>query len=202
MLEAKSMKGSVIERYAERVGYSESELTAFGEQGHRIRHVERLAEAAPLYSIEAQVVKARHCNSGHFEGQKIILDIDGNLITKLCPKRACVYLISQLSIPVALINERLRFHETCQVPGYRSELPRLRRSDAQGERCTKNQIIESERNFFERKEILHGTNRYHYLLQLYSGFTLCLRSLPGGHEEAPGFFLNAIQKMSHSTSSE
>ena len=35
------------------------------------------------------------------------MDIDGNLITKLCPKRMCVYLISQLTIPVALINERL-----------------------------------------------------------------------------------------------
>jgi len=27
--------------------------------------------------------------------------------TKLCPKKMCVYLISQLAIPVALINERL-----------------------------------------------------------------------------------------------
>jgi len=26
---------------------------------------------------------------------------------KLCPKKMCVYLISQLAIPVALINERL-----------------------------------------------------------------------------------------------
>ena len=33
--------------------------------------------------------------------------MDGNLISKLCPKKMCVYLISQLTIPVALINERL-----------------------------------------------------------------------------------------------
>jgi len=41
------------------------------------------------------------------KGQKIVMDVDGNLVTTLCPKRLCVYLISQLTIPVALINERL-----------------------------------------------------------------------------------------------
>lgn len=53
------------------------------------------------------MVKSRHCNSGHETGQKLILDIDGNFITKLCPTKLCVYLISQLTLPVAMINERL-----------------------------------------------------------------------------------------------
>ena len=57
---------------------------------------------------EAEVVEARHCNSGYKTGDKFILDIDGNFISKLCPKRLCVYLVSQLAIPVALINERVR----------------------------------------------------------------------------------------------
>ena len=98
---------SIIKRYSQRVNYSDSEMKLFGEGGHRIRHVKRLAKAAPLYSIEAEVVKSRHCNSRHEVGQKIIMDVDGNFITKLCPKRMCVYLISQLTLPVALINERL-----------------------------------------------------------------------------------------------
>ena len=48
--------------------------------------------------------------------------MDGNFITKLCPSRLCVYLLSQLTIPVALINERLsegldpnQFHFTHSV---------------------------------------------------------------------------------------
>jgi hypothetical protein len=45
--------------------------------------------------------------SGHKIGQKLVLDVDGNFITKLCPSRICVYLASQLTIPIALINERL-----------------------------------------------------------------------------------------------
>jgi uncharacterized repeat protein (TIGR04076 family) len=101
------MAEDIIRKYGQRVGYSDFEIKKFKEGAHRIRQIKRLSEAAPLYSIEAEVVAARHCNSGHKVGQKFVLDVDGNFITKLCPKRMCVYLISQLTIPVALINERL-----------------------------------------------------------------------------------------------
>ncbi|MBU1904383.1 MAG: hypothetical protein KJ573_12425 [Proteobacteria bacterium] len=101
------MTEEVVKKYGERVGYTESEVEKFHEGGHRIRQVKRLFQAASLNSIEAEVVHAKHCNSGHAVGQKFILDVDGNFISKLCPKKMCVYLISQLTIPVALINERL-----------------------------------------------------------------------------------------------
>lgn len=97
----------VIGRYAERVGYTESEIEKFYEGGHRIRQVARLSRAAAKYSIQAEVVDSKNCNSGHIIGQIFILDVDGNFITKLCPDKMCVYLMSQLVIPVALINERL-----------------------------------------------------------------------------------------------
>ncbi len=95
-----------IRWFAGRVNYSDDELAAFYEGGHRTRHVEKMSEAAPRYSIEVEVIRSRNCNSGHIEGQKILLDVDGNLISKACPKKMCVYLISQLTVPVALINER------------------------------------------------------------------------------------------------
>jgi len=96
-----------LKRYAKRVSYTETEMESFRESGHRIRQIDRLSDAAPLYSIVAEVVEARHCNSGHKVGQRLILDVDGSFISKLCPSRMCVYLLSQLAIPVALINERL-----------------------------------------------------------------------------------------------
>lgn len=96
-----------VNKYIERVGYNSKQTQHFFEKGHRPRHVMRLSEAAQKYSIVAEVIEAHHCNSGHINGQKLILDVDGNLITKLCPKKVCVYLVSQLIIPVALINERL-----------------------------------------------------------------------------------------------
>jgi len=101
------MPEEIIRRYAQRVGYTKSEVDIFRQGGHRIRQVERLSQAASKFSIQAEVVRARHCNSGHKVGQKLFMDVDGNLINKLCPKKMCVYLISQLVIPVALINERL-----------------------------------------------------------------------------------------------
>lgn len=97
----------IIDRYAKRVRYNEQEIAKFYEKGHRIRQVNRLARVASKYSIEAKVISAKNCNSGHVVGQTIILDVDGNLISKLCPSRMCAYLISQLTIPIALINERL-----------------------------------------------------------------------------------------------
>jgi hypothetical protein len=98
---------NILERFALCLGYTDADKEMFQEEGHRLRHIARLAEAAPLYSIEAEIVKARHCNSGYERGQKFILDVGGNFISKLCPKRMCVYLVSQLALPVAMINERL-----------------------------------------------------------------------------------------------
>jgi hypothetical protein len=96
-----------IRLYGKRVGYTDAEMVRFAEGGHRVRQVNLLSQAAPLHSIEAEVVESRNCNSGHVKGQKIVMDVDGNLVTALCPKKLCVYLVSQLTIPVALINERL-----------------------------------------------------------------------------------------------
>ena len=57
------MTEETIERYAQRVGYTESETALFHEGGHRVRQVRRLSEVALKYSIQAEIVSARHCNS-------------------------------------------------------------------------------------------------------------------------------------------
>ncbi len=95
-----------IKKYAERVGYSEEETKKFIENTHCTRLVSRLADAAPLYSIVAEVVHSKNCSSEYRVGDRFVMDVAGNLISKLCPKRICVYLAGQFQIPVALINER------------------------------------------------------------------------------------------------
>jgi len=106
------MRGSVednkaLKRFGDRVGYTETDLKQFQAGDPRLRQMERMGRAAARYSIAAEVVQARNCNSGYQAGDKFILDVNGNFITKLCPARLCVYAISQLAVPVALINERL-----------------------------------------------------------------------------------------------
>ncbi|MEM7827755.1 MAG: hypothetical protein QW561_00290 [Candidatus Aenigmatarchaeota archaeon] len=96
----------VIKKYAERVGYSDDELQRFSQSEHCTRLVRKLADAAPNYSIIAEVVHSKHCSSEYKVGDKFVMDVAGNLISKLCPKRICVYLVGQFQVPVALINER------------------------------------------------------------------------------------------------
>jgi hypothetical protein len=106
----------MLKRFGDRVGYTESDLANFQEGDPRVRLMEKIAPASARFSIEALVVQARHCNSGYKAGDRFILDIDGNFISKLCPKRLCVYATSQLAVPVALINER--FSEELEGNGF------------------------------------------------------------------------------------
>jgi uncharacterized repeat protein (TIGR04076 family) len=96
-----------LKRFGTRVGYTEAEMQQFQAGDPRRRQIENLSRVAARYSIQAEVVKARNCNSGYREGDRFILDVDGNFITRLCPPRLCVYALAQLMVPVALINERL-----------------------------------------------------------------------------------------------
>jgi uncharacterized repeat protein (TIGR04076 family) len=97
----------VLKKFGDRVGYTAADLEKFPEGDPRVRHLERVARVASQYSIEARIVESRHCNSGYVVGDRFVLDLDGNFIAKLCPKRLCVYAVSQLAVPVALINERI-----------------------------------------------------------------------------------------------
>ena len=97
----------LLKRFATRLGYSAKEMELFKEGGARLRHLQHLSQAAPKYSIVAEVVEARNCNSGYKIGDRFVLDVDGNFLPKLCPERLCVYALAQFVVPVALINERL-----------------------------------------------------------------------------------------------
>jgi uncharacterized repeat protein (TIGR04076 family) len=100
-------ENKALKRFVELVGYTAADLQYFQPGDPRVRQMEKLGRAAARYSIAAEVIKARNCNSGYRVGDKFILDVDGNFIPKFCPSRLCVYLVSQMAVPVALINERL-----------------------------------------------------------------------------------------------
>jgi hypothetical protein len=53
------MTEEIIKKYGKRVGYTESELEAFHEGGHKIRQVKRLSRAAAKYSTEAEMVNSK-----------------------------------------------------------------------------------------------------------------------------------------------
>jgi uncharacterized repeat protein (TIGR04076 family) len=79
----------------ERLGYSDREMAEFKATA---RNAEILKKAPEIMSknIVAEVVSSKGCNSGHKVGDKFYMDGAGNLITKLCPSRMCIYAVSAL----------------------------------------------------------------------------------------------------------
>jgi uncharacterized repeat protein (TIGR04076 family) len=77
----------------EHLGYTDEEMKAFREDP---RNEDVLSKAPALRNktIVLEVVESHGCNSQHKVGDKIYLDGAGNLLTKLSPKKVCVYALS------------------------------------------------------------------------------------------------------------
>jgi len=88
------------------LGYTDEEMALFRQSP---RNEDVLAKAAELMNktLVAEVVESHGCNSQHKVGDKFYMDGAGNLISKLCPKRMCVYAISALPPAVFAANELL-----------------------------------------------------------------------------------------------
>lgn len=99
-------RGKALEAFSKKLGYTQSEAKEIACDEPRARFAEALVKASGEYLLVAEVVKSNNCNSGYKVGDQFVLDAAGNFISKRCPQRLCVYLVSQLALPVALINER------------------------------------------------------------------------------------------------
>ena len=88
----------------EHLGYNDEEMKMFKENP---RNEDVLSKVAALMNktIIAEVVESHGCNSQHKVGDKFYFDGAGNLITKLCPKRICVYALMSVGALVFTSNE-------------------------------------------------------------------------------------------------
>jgi uncharacterized repeat protein (TIGR04076 family) len=95
---------SVWNAFQKHVGYTNEEMKEF--RGNP-RNEDVLSKGPALMNktIVVEVVKSHGCNSQHKEGDKFYFDGAGNLITKLCPKRVCIYALSALHFLVFASNE-------------------------------------------------------------------------------------------------
>ena len=78
------------------LGYTDKEMKEFRENP-RNENVLFKAPALMKKTIVVEVVESQGCNSQHKVGEKFYFDGAGNLITKLCPKRICIYALSSVS---------------------------------------------------------------------------------------------------------
>ena len=87
-----------------RLGYTDEEMKEFRENP-RNENVLFKAPALMKKTIVVEVVESQGCNSQHKAGEKFYFDGAGNLITKLCPKRICIYALSSVSKLIFASNE-------------------------------------------------------------------------------------------------
>ncbi len=77
----------------ERLGYTDEEMKIFRDNP---RNEDVISKAPDLLNktIVVEVVAVHGCNSQHRIGDKFYFDGAGNLLTKQCPKKICVYALS------------------------------------------------------------------------------------------------------------
>ena len=86
------------------LGYNDEEMKLFKANP---RNADILSKAMDLMgkTIVFEVVQSHGCNSQHHVGDKFYFDGAGNLITKLNPKKICVYALSAMAKLVYGANE-------------------------------------------------------------------------------------------------
>ncbi len=97
---------NILEGLQNHFGYNDKEMKLFVENP-RNQEVLNLGPKLISKTIIAEVVQSHGCNSGHKAGDKFYFDGAGNLITKMNPKRICVFAISQIATLVFGAHELL-----------------------------------------------------------------------------------------------
>lgn len=86
------------------LGYTEDEMKTFQEDP---RNEDILSKAPSLMdkTIVVEVVESHGCNSQHKVGDKLYFDGAGNLLTRQCPKRVCIYALNAATSMIFAANE-------------------------------------------------------------------------------------------------
>lgn len=89
-----------------RIGYTDAEMEEFRQNP---RNLDVISKAPALLgkTIVVEVVEAHGCNSEHKKGDKFYFDGAGNLLTKLCPKKVCIYALDAVAMLIFTSNELL-----------------------------------------------------------------------------------------------
>lgn len=87
-----------------RLGYTNAEMDMFRENPMNDGILSKIPEFRTK-TIVVEVVDARGCNSQHRIGDKFYFDGVGNLITKLAPKKICIYALNAITTQIFTAGE-------------------------------------------------------------------------------------------------
>ncbi|MBU7012009.1 MAG: TIGR04076 family protein [Theionarchaea archaeon] len=90
--------------FQKHVGYTDEEMDIFRKNP---RNADVLSKGSALLNktIVVEVVESHGCNSRHTVGDKFYFDGAGNLLTKLCPKKVCIYALQSVTMLIFASNE-------------------------------------------------------------------------------------------------
>ena len=97
----KTIRWKIMKKH---LGYSDAEMQVFRDNP---RNADVLSRVPSLMgkTIVVEVVDSHGCNSQHKVGDKFYFDGAGNLLTKLCPKKVCIYALNAATGLIFTSNE-------------------------------------------------------------------------------------------------
>jgi uncharacterized repeat protein (TIGR04076 family) len=97
-------KENLVDFFQKHLNYTDEEIKEFMKNA---RNQKILAKAPGLLkkTIIMEVVESHGCNSQHLVGDKFYFDGQGNLLTKLCPKRICVFAFGAMEKAIFAAHE-------------------------------------------------------------------------------------------------
>ena len=95
-----------IRRIQKRLGLGDQEFKVIRDNP-KYQRLFKNALAGARYTLVAEVVESKACQSGHAKGQKLYFDSAGNLLTRQSPERICAFLMPNLTVLINAFFENI-----------------------------------------------------------------------------------------------
>jgi uncharacterized repeat protein (TIGR04076 family) len=102
-------KEKMLKRFQQHMGYNDQEMEVFKSDPTRVKMVTETPEFVKKRII-AEVVESHSCHAGHNVGQKFIMDGNGQLISRECPAKMCVFAVSALEPQINVVYSNFINH--------------------------------------------------------------------------------------------
>ncbi|MFQ5828166.1 MAG: hypothetical protein ACE5JD_03290 [Candidatus Methylomirabilia bacterium] len=102
-------KEKLWKRFQEHMGYTDEQMEVFKSDPMRVKMVTETPEFVKTRII-AEVIESHGCHARHKVGHKFVMDGNGQLVTKECPDKMCLFALSALQAPINTIYERFINH--------------------------------------------------------------------------------------------
>jgi len=95
----------IWKRFQAHMNYTDEEMKIFKSDPIKVKMVTETRNFVKC-KIIAEVIESQGCHAGHRVGDRIVMDGNGQLLTKECPDKICAFAVSTLHPTISAIYER------------------------------------------------------------------------------------------------